>query len=100
MRLTGLLFAFVAGLACASTSDLWKNLWIAGQGISREAADRWFACSGSTRFGAPNCMEMMGLVRRGALFTSSFQLTASKYSCFKGFHRSALLQGYNSRSER
>jgi hypothetical protein len=38
---------------------------------------------------------MMGLATRNANCALPLALVASKYSYFKGFHRSALLAGYN-----
>ncbi len=97
MRLSGLFFIFV-GMGTL-WAGLWKNLWIACQGMSSQTANCRFACSGSTRLRECNCMETDGLAGIGAGFTSPFRLPVGKYSCFKCFHRSALLQRYKSRFE-
>ncbi len=82
-------------LALVSTPELWKNLWIAGREKGLEAADGWFSFHETTRGWLSNCMEMMELASWIVHFASGSPLARGNYSCFKGFHRSALLTGYN-----
>src|ERR1700730_13616523 len=97
---TGLLSPLRVRLASVSTPQLWKNLWIAGHENGLEVVDCWLWFCQASRCRHDNCMERLELLSRNVNFTPSSPLSRGKYSCFKGFHRSALLQRYNSLPDR